>query len=104
MLPIYLRALELLKDISSEFTVVIHVAPNKDVEEYIRDIVGEWPVRVVLLPGGSPCMKYNAFSVSDLLVQVGFFSYWLLLALLKTTICFAVRSYINYPSSISYMM
>lgn len=64
MLPIFLRALELLKDVSSEFTVVIHVAPNKDVEEYIRDIVCEWPVPVILLPGGSPSMKYNAFSVS----------------------------------------
>lgn len=64
MLPIYAHTLELLKDSFPELTVAIHVAPNKHVEEYISDTVHEWPVPVVLISGGSPCMKYNAFSVS----------------------------------------
>lgn len=63
MLPIFAQTLELLKDEFLELTTVIHVAPNKHVEEYISNTVCEWPVPFVLVPGGSPCMKYNAFSV-----------------------------------------
>ncbi|KAL0401466.1 UNVERIFIED_CONTAM: putative lipid-A-disaccharide synthase, mitochondrial [Sesamum latifolium] len=63
MLSIYSRTMELLKSALSELTAVIHVAPNTRVEEYISKAVHEWPVSVVLVPGGSPCMRYNSFSM-----------------------------------------
>ncbi|KAG6427241.1 hypothetical protein SASPL_111483 [Salvia splendens] len=66
MLPIYARTLELIKDSFSELTVVIHVAPNKHVQDYISDTVHKWPVPVVLVPGGSTCTKYNAYSASQI--------------------------------------
>ncbi|KAI3458747.1 hypothetical protein Pfo_015410 [Paulownia fortunei] len=64
MLSIFSRTMELLKDAFSELTAVIHVAPNKHVEKYISNAVCEWPISVILVPGGSPCMKYNSFSAS----------------------------------------
>ncbi|KAK6156221.1 hypothetical protein DH2020_010469 [Rehmannia glutinosa] len=64
MLSIFSRTMELLKDAFSELTAVIHVAPNKHVEEYISNAVCQWPVPAILVPGGSPCMKYNSFSAS----------------------------------------
>ncbi|KAL8551950.1 hypothetical protein ACS0TY_000846 [Phlomoides rotata] len=64
MLPIFSRTVEQLKDSLSDLTAVIHVAPNKHVEEYISNVVSQWPVSVVLVPGGSQCMKYNSFSAS----------------------------------------
>lgn len=66
MLSIFSRTMELLKNAFSELTAVIHVAPNTHVEEYISKAVHEWPVSVVLVPGGSPCMRYNSFSASRL--------------------------------------
>ncbi|KAK4385483.1 putative lipid-A-disaccharide synthase, mitochondrial [Sesamum angolense] len=66
MLSIFARTMELLKNAFSELTAVIHVAPNMHVEEYIGKAVHEWPVSVVLVPGGSPCMRYNSFSASRL--------------------------------------
>lgn len=64
MLSIFSHTMELLKDDFSELTTVIHVAPNKHVENYINNAIRDWPVSVVLVPGGSPCLKYNSFSVS----------------------------------------
>ncbi|KAH6826507.1 transferase [Perilla frutescens var. hirtella] len=66
MLPIFAHTLGLLKDSFSELTAVIHVAPNKHVEEYISDTVREWSVPIILVPGGSACMRYNAFSASQI--------------------------------------
>ncbi|EPS66865.1 hypothetical protein M569_07910, partial [Genlisea aurea] len=63
MLPIFLRTVEQIKDVS-ELTAVVHVAPNKDVEEYISNSVCDWPVPVIMAPGGSLRLKYNAFSAS----------------------------------------
>ncbi|XP_073284836.1 probable lipid-A-disaccharide synthase, mitochondrial [Primulina huaijiensis] len=64
MLPIFSHTLELLKNDFSELTAVIYVAPNKQVEGYIRKAVGVWPVPVVMVPGVASCIKYNAFSAS----------------------------------------
>ncbi|KAG8380705.1 hypothetical protein BUALT_Bualt06G0043700 [Buddleja alternifolia] len=64
MLSIFSQTMELLKEAFPKLTTAIHVAPNKHVEEYISKAVCEWPVSVVLVPGGSPCMKYNSFSAS----------------------------------------
>ncbi|CAI9774634.1 unnamed protein product [Fraxinus pennsylvanica] len=64
MLSIFSNTMELLKDSHSELTAAIHVAPNKYVEDYIRKAVCEWPTSVVLVPSGSPQIKYDAFSAS----------------------------------------
>ncbi|KAL6518319.1 hypothetical protein OROMI_034020 [Orobanche minor] len=64
MLSIFSHTMELLKDVFPELTAVIHVAPNKHVEEYIRNAVRRWPVSAILVPGGSACMKYDSFSAS----------------------------------------
>ncbi|CAK9161120.1 unnamed protein product [Ilex paraguariensis] len=63
MIPIFSDTMELLKDSFSELTTVVHVAPNRHVEEYVSKAVREWPVSVVLIPGGSPQLKYDAYSV-----------------------------------------
>lgn len=64
MLPIYSHTLKLLGDVYPELTAVIHVAPNKHVEEYISNAIREWPTSFVLLRGGSAFMKYDSFSAS----------------------------------------
>ncbi|KAI8558207.1 hypothetical protein RHMOL_Rhmol04G0072100 [Rhododendron molle] len=64
MLPIFFSAMKLLKDCLSELITVIHVAPNKHVEDYINRIVHKCPIPVILIPGGSPHMKCDALSAS----------------------------------------
>ncbi|XP_058210561.1 probable lipid-A-disaccharide synthase, mitochondrial isoform X2 [Rhododendron vialii] len=64
MLPIFFSAMKLLKDCFSELIMVIHVAPNKHVEDYINRVVHKCPIPVILIPGGSPHMKYYALSAS----------------------------------------
>ncbi|CAA0814366.1 Probable lipid-A-disaccharide synthase-mitochondrial [Striga hermonthica] len=64
MFPIFSQTMVLLKDAFSKLTAVIHVAPNKHVEEYISSAVRQWPVSAILVPGGSSCMKYDSFSAS----------------------------------------
>ncbi|CAM8955343.1 unnamed protein product [Rhodiola kirilowii] len=65
MTPIFLKSLEIIKDQHSELTTVIHVAPNVDVEKYLHQIANEWPSSVLLIPGGSTDLKYDAFSASN---------------------------------------
>lgn len=67
MLPIYSHTLKLLGDVYPELTAVIHVAPNKHVEEYISNAIREWPTSFVLLRGGSAFMKYDSFSVRPII-------------------------------------
>ncbi|XP_059450286.1 probable lipid-A-disaccharide synthase, mitochondrial isoform X1 [Corylus avellana] len=64
MLSIFANTLELLKVLVPELMAVIHVAPNQHVEKYITGIVHKWPVPALLLPGGLPHLKYDAFSAS----------------------------------------
>nr|XP_043628937.1 probable lipid-A-disaccharide synthase, mitochondrial [Erigeron canadensis] len=64
MLPIYSKTMNLVKSSVKDMTTVIHVAPNKYVEDYITRAVNEWPTPVVLVPGGSSRTKYDAFSAS----------------------------------------
>ncbi|KAL6494291.1 hypothetical protein OROGR_031091 [Orobanche gracilis] len=73
MLSIFSHTMELLKDVFPELTVVIHVAPNKHVEEYIRNAVRRWPVSAILVPGGSACMKYNSFSANSPIIPEALF-------------------------------
>ncbi|KAL4581387.1 hypothetical protein LXL04_017601 [Taraxacum kok-saghyz] len=64
MLPIYSKTLNLVKNSIDDLITVIHVAPNKHVEDHIRRTANEWPTPVVLVPGGSSDIKYDAFSAS----------------------------------------
>lgn len=66
MLSIFFDAVKLLKVRFPELIMVIHVAPNKHVEDYINKVVHLCPLPVILIPGGSPQMKYNALSVRPL--------------------------------------
>ena len=65
MLPIFANTLELLKENCPQLMTVIHVAPNKHVENFIAGAVHRWPVPVVLIPGGITDLRYDAFSVSS---------------------------------------
>ncbi|GMH12022.1 hypothetical protein Nepgr_013863 [Nepenthes gracilis] len=64
MLPIFSRTMELLKGSLPQITTIIHVAPNQHVENYINRMVQQWPVPVILVPGGSTQLKYDSFSAS----------------------------------------
>ncbi|KAK3022004.1 hypothetical protein RJ639_045165 [Escallonia herrerae] len=64
MLPIFSNTMELLKNSFPDLTAVIHVAPNQHVEDYISKAVNDWPVSVILVPGGSSRIKYDAYAVS----------------------------------------
>ncbi|XP_023874257.2 probable lipid-A-disaccharide synthase, mitochondrial isoform X1 [Quercus suber] len=64
MLSIFSNTMELLKDFFPELMSVIHVAPNQHLEKYITGIVHKWPVPAILIPGGLPHLKYDAFSAS----------------------------------------
>lgn len=65
MIPIYTSALELLKESFPELITIIHVAPNQHVQDYISGVLHKWPVPAILVAGGSPQSKYDAFSVSS---------------------------------------
>ncbi|CAI0551037.1 unnamed protein product [Linum tenue] len=64
MLPIFRVAVNKLKHSLPDLLTVIHVAPNQDVEDFVGRILHEWPAPVVLVPGGDPILKYDAFSAS----------------------------------------
>ncbi|KAA3459198.1 putative lipid-A-disaccharide synthase, mitochondrial [Gossypium australe] len=64
MLPIFSNTMKLLKDSFLELVTVIHVAPNQRVDKYIAKAVHKWPVPAILIPGGTPQLKYDAFNVS----------------------------------------
>ncbi|XP_038900509.1 probable lipid-A-disaccharide synthase, mitochondrial isoform X1 [Benincasa hispida] len=64
MIPIYTSTLELLKESFPELITIIHVAPNQHVQDYISGVLHNWPVPAILVAGGSPRAKYDAFSAS----------------------------------------
>ncbi|XP_062107292.1 probable lipid-A-disaccharide synthase, mitochondrial isoform X2 [Humulus lupulus] len=64
MLTIFANTMDLLKESFPELVTVIHIAPNRHVESYIGGIVSKWPVPAILVPGGSPHLKYDALSAS----------------------------------------
>lgn len=65
MLPLFRRTIKQLSDSVQELINVIHVAPNSHVVDYINHSISEWPVPVLLIPGGSLCTKYDSFSASE---------------------------------------
>ncbi|KAF8410793.1 hypothetical protein HHK36_003330 [Tetracentron sinense] len=64
MLLVFSNTMELLNDSFPELTAVIPVAPNQHVENYISNAIKTWPVPTILISGGSPRLKYDAFSAS----------------------------------------
>ncbi|XP_022728362.1 probable lipid-A-disaccharide synthase, mitochondrial isoform X2 [Durio zibethinus] len=64
MLPIFSNTMKLLKDSFPELITVIHVAPNQLVDNYITSAIHKWPVPSILIPGGAPQLKYDAFNAS----------------------------------------
>ncbi|XWS47369.1 hypothetical protein CRYUN_Cryun14cG0146600 [Craigia yunnanensis] len=64
MLPIFSNTMKLLKDSFPELVTVIHVAPNQLVGNYIARAIHKWPVPTILIPGGTPQLKYDAFNAS----------------------------------------
>lgn len=67
MLPIFANTMELLKDAVPQLMTVIHVSPNKHVESFIAGALQRWPVPVVLIPGGTTRLRYDAFSVRPII-------------------------------------
>lgn len=63
MAPIFLKTMELLKGSFSDLRTVMLVASNKHVEDYVGRLIDHWPVPVILVPGSSTELKYDAFSV-----------------------------------------
>ncbi|WOK98497.1 putative lipid-A-disaccharide synthase, mitochondrial [Canna indica] len=64
ILPIFLRTIELLRSSFSELSVVIPVAPNSQVEDFVDKTIQSSPLSVILIPGASLDQKYDAFSAS----------------------------------------
>ncbi|KAK7407589.1 hypothetical protein VNO78_09542 [Psophocarpus tetragonolobus] len=64
MLPIFSNTVELMKETVPQLMTIIHVAPNEHVENFIADAVHRWPVPVLLIPGGTTQLRYDAFSAS----------------------------------------
>jgi hypothetical protein len=67
MLPIFLHTVQNLRHTFNELSLVIPVAPHRDVRTYVEKAVQSGPFPVVLIPGGSLKERYGAFSVSSLL-------------------------------------
>jgi lipid-A-disaccharide synthase len=67
MLPIFLNTVQNLRHTFKELSLVIPVAPHRDVRTYVEKTVQSGPSSVVLIPGGSLKERYDAFSVSSLL-------------------------------------
>ncbi|XP_050101733.1 probable lipid-A-disaccharide synthase, mitochondrial isoform X2 [Malus sylvestris] len=65
MLSIFANTMGLLKVSFPELVTVIHVAPNQHVKNYVAGMTNKWPVPAILIPGGSPHQKYDAFSASS---------------------------------------
>uniref|UniRef100_A0A2N9FMH6 lipid-A-disaccharide synthase n=1 Tax=Fagus sylvatica TaxID=28930 RepID=A0A2N9FMH6_FAGSY len=108
MLSIFSNTMELLKDSFPELMSVIHVAPNHHVEKYITGIVHKWPVPAVLIPGGLPQLKYDAFSASRVaLCTSGTVALEMQLARLPCVVAYRAHLltewFIHYKAKISYI-
>lgn len=108
MLPIYSKTMNMLRDSIKDLMTVIHVAPNKHVEDHIRRTANEWPTPVVLVPGGSQHTKYDAFSASRVaLCTSGTVAMELQLARLPCVVAyrahFLTELAIRYKAKVSYI-
>ncbi|TVU35084.1 hypothetical protein EJB05_16953, partial [Eragrostis curvula] len=65
MLPIFLHTMQHLKHTFNELSLVIPVAPHRDVRTYVEKVVQSVPISVVLIPGESLKGRYDAFNASQ---------------------------------------
>ncbi|ESQ36997.1 hypothetical protein EUTSA_v10002525mg [Eutrema salsugineum] len=65
MLPIFSKAMKLLKEPFPRLVTLIHVASNSQVDHYIGESLRDWPVPAILVPSGSTQLKYDAFNASQ---------------------------------------
>lgn len=70
MLPIFLHTMQHLRHPFNELSLVIPVAPHRDVRTYVEEVVQSVPIEVVLIPGESLKERYDAFSVSSLSIML----------------------------------
>lgn len=108
MLSIFGNTVELLKVSFPELVLVIHVAPNQHVKDYVTGITNKWPVPAILIPGGSLHQKYDAFSASSVaLCASGTVALELQLARLPCVVAyrahFLTEWIIRYKAKISYI-
>ncbi|KAL1340962.1 hypothetical protein AAHE18_09G053500 [Arachis hypogaea] len=108
MLPIFANTLELLKETFPQMMTVIHVAPNKYVENFIAEAVHRWPLPSVLIPGGMTQLRYDAFSASRVaLCTSGTVAVELQLARLPCVVAYRANIltewYIKYKAKIQYI-
>ncbi|KAL5226886.1 hypothetical protein ABZP36_015151 [Zizania latifolia] len=64
MLPIFLQTGKHLSRTFGELSLVIPVAPHRDVRAYVENVVQSGPFPVVLIPGVSLKERYDAFNAS----------------------------------------
>ncbi|KAF0920789.1 hypothetical protein E2562_037114 [Oryza meyeriana var. granulata] len=64
MLPIFLQTVQRLSHTFSELSLVIPVAPHRDVRAYVESVARSGPFPVVLIPGGTLQERYDAFNAS----------------------------------------
>ncbi|KAJ3696193.1 hypothetical protein LUZ60_001570 [Juncus effusus] len=64
MLPIYSETIKLLKTYFPDLSLIIPIAPNPQVENYIKKSFHLFPPSTVLIPGASIETKYVAYNVS----------------------------------------
>jgi hypothetical protein len=65
MLPIFLQTVQHLSHTFNELSLVIPVAPHRDVRVYVDNVVRSGPFPVVLITGETLKERYDAFNVSS---------------------------------------
>ncbi|CAH9135783.1 unnamed protein product [Cuscuta epithymum] len=108
MLPIFSDTMNQLQDSFPELVTAILVAPNSHVENFISETTRDWLTSVVLVPGGSPQMKYDSFSGSNVaLCTSGTVAMELQLARLPCVVAYRAHLltelFIRYKAKVSYI-
>ncbi|KAF3443366.1 hypothetical protein FNV43_RR13048 [Rhamnella rubrinervis] len=108
MLSIFQNTVKLLKESFPELVIVIHIASNRHVENHITGAIHKWPVPVILVPGGSQRLKYDALSASRVaLCTSGTVAVEMQLARLPCAVAyrahFLTEWFIRYKAKLSYI-
>ncbi|XP_074578859.1 putative lipid-A-disaccharide synthase, mitochondrial isoform X2 [Curcuma longa] len=64
ILPIFLRTIEIIRNSFPDLSVIILVAPNDHVKDFVDKIIQSSSLSAILVPGASLDQKYEAFSAS----------------------------------------
>lgn len=108
MIPIFKNTVKEHQDSFPDIITTILVAPNQHVESFISQAALDWPASLILVPGGSPQMKYNSFSASDVaLCTSGTAAMELQLARLPCVVAYRAHLltewFIRYKAKVSYI-